>query len=144
MPEWFVMDEEAMTVEIEIAAMMDGGWKFNGIANGDATITVPQGFSVRVNFMNNDGAMVHSMGISQLVDPIPAMFSDPTPVFEGAISDNPVDMTSATQPGAGEILDFVADAAGEYALFCYIPGHAVSGMWMRFNVSADGEAGVQM
>jgi hypothetical protein len=26
---------------------------------------------------------------------------------------------------------------------CYIAGHAVSGMWVKFTVSADGEAGVR-
>jgi uncharacterized cupredoxin-like copper-binding protein len=36
----------------------------------------------------------------------------------------------------------VASEAGEYSMVCYIAGHAVSGMWIKFVVSADGEAGV--
>jgi uncharacterized cupredoxin-like copper-binding protein len=33
--------------------------------------------------------------------------------------------------------------AGSYGLVCLIPGHSAVGMWLYFNVSADGQAGVQ-
>jgi uncharacterized cupredoxin-like copper-binding protein len=51
-------------------------------------------------------------------------------------------MTDGTMPGESETVTFMASEAGEYTMVCYIPGHAVSGMWLRFVVSADGEAGV--
>ena len=68
---------------------------------------------------------------------------DITPVFEGAVTSNPTSMMDATMPGQEESITFVADAAGEYAMVCYIPGHAATGMYIYFNVSAEGEAGVQ-
>jgi uncharacterized cupredoxin-like copper-binding protein len=37
----------------------------------------------------------------------------------------------------------VATTAGNYAMVCYVPGHAALGMWLYFDVSADGEAGVR-
>ena len=46
MPEWFRVDESAQTVEIDVAATMDGGWKFNGMSQGSGTITVPEGYTV--------------------------------------------------------------------------------------------------
>jgi uncharacterized cupredoxin-like copper-binding protein len=52
-------------------------------------------------------------------------------------------MISATMPGETETITFVAGAAGNYSLVCYIPGHSAVGMWLFFNVSGDGEAGVQ-
>ena len=99
------------------------------------------GAEVTINFSNNDPNMAHSVGISAGFDTAPAMV-DATPIFEGAISSNPTSMTDATLPGQSETITFTASEAGEYTMVCYIPGHAVSGMWIRFNVSADGEAGV--
>jgi uncharacterized cupredoxin-like copper-binding protein len=52
-------------------------------------------------------------------------------------------MIDATTPGEEETIQFVAERAGQYALVCFIPGHAAVGMWTYFNVSADGTAGVQ-
>ena len=144
MPDWSRMDESAMTVELDVSATMDGGWKFNGIFQGAGTITVPEGYTVTLNFTNNDLAMAHSIGIDANVGSMPGAYTNPVPVFEGAISSNATNMSDATLPGASETLTFVADAAGEYAMVCYIPGHAISGMWLRFNVSAAGSAGVEM
>jgi uncharacterized cupredoxin-like copper-binding protein len=52
-------------------------------------------------------------------------------------------MMDATMPGQEDSITFVADTAGEYGMVCYIPGHAATGMYIYFNVSAEGEAGVQ-
>jgi uncharacterized cupredoxin-like copper-binding protein len=143
MPDWYHIDEEAMTVELHIAAQMDGGWKFNGMANGEGTITVPVGYEITVEFTNDDSAMAHSLGVDAKVGGYGAMFDDPQPAFTGAITADPASMIEATLPGETESFTFTADTAGEYAMVCYIPGHAVTGMWIRFNVS-DGEPGVSM
>jgi len=75
----------------------------------------------------------------------PATFSNPTPAFDGAISTNANSMTEATAPGGGtETITFTASSAGDYALVCGIPAHAVTGMWIGFEVSASGESGVRM
>jgi hypothetical protein len=61
-------------------------------------------------------------------------------VFAGAISSNPTSPTEATAAGQTETITFTADRAGEYSLLCYVPGHGVAGMWVRFNVG--GQPGV--
>lgn len=142
MPAWFQMDGTAVTLDI-VAGQTDKGnyWNYNGAQFGEMTITVPAGSEVTINFSNNDPNMAHSVGISAGFDTAPAMV-DATPVFAGAISSNPTSMTEATLPGQSETFTFTADEAGNYSMVCYIPGHAVSGMWIHFNVSAEGEAGV--
>jgi len=144
MPAWFQMDEANQTVTLDMTATMDGGqWKFNGYNFGGAAITVPEGYTVTINLINEDPAMAHSIGVDARTSDFPGSFADPQPVFEGAISSNPTSMTEGTMPGESETITFTASTAGEYSLVCYIPAHAVSGMWVLFNVSADGEAGVQ-
>ncbi|MDT8342001.1 MAG: sulfocyanin-like copper-binding protein [Longimicrobiales bacterium] len=143
MPAWFTMDGNAVTLDIVAGQTSKGNyWNFNGAQFGEMTITVPVGSEVTINFSNSDPNMAHSIGVSQGFDTAPAML-DPTPVFAGAISSNPTSMMEATMPGQAETITFTASEAGEYTLVCYIPGHAVSGMWIHFNVSAEGEAGVQ-
>ena len=145
-PEWMAVDHEAQTVTMDIVAGStdaNNHWNYNGYYNGNATIVVPVGYTITINFSNEDQANPHSVG----VDPSaggswPAMFEDPQPVFEGAMTSNPTDMATATMPGASETITFVADTAGEYTLVCYIPAHAATGMWIFFTVSADGEAGL--
>ena len=44
-------------------------------------------------------------------------------------------------PGESETITFVASEAGSYSLICYIPEHALTGIYVPFTVSADGEAG---
>jgi uncharacterized cupredoxin-like copper-binding protein len=142
-PDWYHIDHDAKTVELHVAAQMDGGWKMNGMAGGEGTITVPVGYEITIEFTNDDPAMAHSLGIDTQVGGYPAMFDAPQTAFSGAITGDPMSMTESTLPGETESITFTADAAGEYAMVCYIPGHAVTGMWLRFNVS-DGEPGVSM
>ena len=144
-PEWMIIDNDAKTVKLEIIAGKTDAvnyWNFNGYANGGATIVIPDGYSVSLSFTNNDPIMPHSLGIGEKVDTFPAMFDSITPAFDGALSSNPTDMMSATKSGETEELAFTAAGVGEYAVICYIPGHATVGMWIGFNVSGDGSVGV--
>jgi sulfocyanin len=142
MPDWLRVDGSNVELDIVAGQTSKGNyWNFNGAQYGEITITVPVGAQVTINFQNDDPNMAHSIGISPGFDTAPAMV-DATPVFPGAISTNPTSMTESTLPGESEVITFTASEAGEYVMVCYIPGHAVSGMWVRFHVSADGQAGV--
>jgi sulfocyanin len=142
MPDWLRVDGSNVELDIVAGQTSKGNyWNFNGAQYGEITITVPVGAQVTINFQNDDPNMAHSIGISPGFDTAPAMV-DATPVFEGAISADPTSMTESTLPGESEVVTFTASEAGEYTMVCYIPGHAVSGMWVRFRVSADGQAGV--
>ena len=144
-PDWYTVDNATQTVDITLTAGStpdNNYWNYNGFINGDIAITVPEGFTVNLTLVNEDPNMAHSVGVSNelenfLVPPAPE------PVFEGAITENPQSMVDGVMPGETETITFVADAAGNYSLVCYIAGHTAVGMWLFFNVSADGEAGVQ-
>lgn len=144
-PDWYVIDRGARTVHLTITAgaTPDANyWNYNGYIKGALAITVPQGYTVTIDLVNRDPNMAHSLGIQRdFTNPmLPAI---PSPVFAGAATENPQSMTDATMPGQSETITFVADAAGNYHMICYIPGHTAVGMWLYFNVSASDEAGVQ-
>ncbi len=144
-PHWYGVDHDAETVHMTITAgaVPDHNyWNFNGHIKGALAITVPEGYTVTIDLVNQDPAMAHSLGISSeltnfMVPPAP------NPVFAGAITDNPQSMIDATMPGETATIQFVADTAGSYSMVCYIAGHTAIGMWLFFNVSASREAGVQ-
>ncbi len=145
--EWIVVDDAARTVGITlVAAETDANnrWNFNGYANGETTVVVPAGYTVTVNFENRDPAHYHSVGVLAKAAIYPPIFDEATPVFDGAITAKATSMTEATAPGGGtESFTFVASQAGEYALVCPVPAHAVTGMWIGFQVSESGDSGLR-
>ncbi len=146
MPEWFQMDEANQTVHLTITAGLTDAknyWNFNGATDGKMAITVPAGYSVTIDFVNNDPNMAHSLGVVAAMSGTPSATPSPEPVFAGAVTSNPTSMMDGTMPGQSETIMFTADTAGEYSLLCFVPGHAATGMWIHFNVSSDGTAGVQ-
>ena len=147
LPEWMSVDHTAKTVSVTVVAGKDASnnsWNLNGFARGEATIVVPAGYRVQLTFENADAmGMVHSIGVGQTSETSNAVFTGPTPVFAGAISSNPEDPVNATKVGESELLDFVADAPGDYALICYSPGHSIAGMWIGFRVAGDGAVGFE-
>ena len=145
MPDWFHVDEAGKTVHMTITAGLTDAlnhWNFNGYVKGEATITVPEGYTINIDLVNNDPNMAHSLGISTVTSGFGAML-DQSVAFAGAVTADPTSMTDATMPGETESISFVADKAGNYSMACLIVGHAATGMWVYFNVSADGSAGVQ-
>lgn len=144
---WVTVDDEARTVTIDLVAGQtdaNNHWNYNGHTNGDATVVVPEGYEVTINFSNEDPVNFHSAAILEARASYPAMFDSPSPVFEGAITSNATSMTEATASGESETITFTAGAAGNYALVCLIPAHATQGMWIGFEVSGSGESGVRM
>lgn len=146
MPDWYQYDEATNSVTLDIVSgntSDNNYWNFNGYYGGSITVVVPAGASVTINYSNEDpNNMVHSIGVAPFTSNPPAMV-EATPVFEGAISSNAASATEATATGESETITFTAGEAGEYSLACYVPGHAVGGMWVLFTVSAEGEAGVR-
>ena len=144
--DWLRVDDAAKTVALDIVAGKDAtnnSWNFNGGANGSATITVPTGYTVTISFSNNDPNMAHSLGVVAKPAGAWSATPTPTPAFAGAISANPTSMTdAATKAKPPETLSFTADKAGEYAMACFVPGHAAAGMWINFTVTDGGTAGV--
>ena len=143
--DWVTSDDAAKTVTINLVAgqgTANNNWNFNGHANGNATVTVPTGYTVTINFTNMDPNMAHSAGVvAKPAGPWSAT-PDATPVFAGAMSSNPTSMTDATtSTEPAEAITFTAATAGEYAIACFVPGHATSGMWINFTVADGATAG---
>lgn len=146
MPEWYAINHDEKSVTLDIAAGSNdknNHWNFNGYFAGNATIVVPEGYTVTLNFRNDDPLSAHSIGVDAALADFPTVYDDPQPAIAGAISPNPTSMTEATGSGQSATMNFTTDAAGEYTLVCYIPGHAATGMWIYFTVSSDGSAGVK-
>jgi sulfocyanin len=143
-PDWFHYDKASNTVQMTITAGLTAAvnhWNYNGGHNGDMIITVPEGAKVTLDFKNADPAMAHTLGIVAKVGGYSATPTAP-PVFEGAIT-TPHSSAAGIDPGKSQTLHFTASKAGNYAMVCYMAGHAAVGMWIHFNVSTDGTAGVQ-
>jgi sulfocyanin len=139
-PSWMRVNGNQVELDIVAGASADNNhWNFNGAANGAMTITVPQGAQVTINFRNADPAMAHSIGVAPPTTPVPAQPAA-EPAIPGAITANAADVAQATLTGERETITFTAATPGQYTLLCYIPGHGLAGMWVRFNVG--GEAGV--
>ena len=147
--DWITVDEGANTVTIDLVAGQtdaNNRWNYNGYSRGEATIVVPLGHTVTIRFDNTDPVNFHSAGVLEETASFPAIYSESTTaVFAGAMTSNATSITEATAPGGGsESITFTADTVGEYTLVCMSPAHAITGMWIGFEVSASGESGLKM
>lgn len=132
--EFMSYDPAAKTVTLKIFSAYNstnGGMNFNGGASGSSTITIPVGWSVAMSFTNQD-AIPHSAIILPNKMPFPAQPQDPA--IARAYT---ADVTGGLMTGKSDQTTFKASPAGQYLLACGVPGHAPSGMWIHFDVSAD-------
>jgi sulfocyanin SoxE-like protein len=105
-----------------------GSFNFNGYSNGGATLVVPPSSKIVMNFVNLDG-VPHSAMIIPDADPMPAVGGDPA--LPRAYTK---DVTQGLPQGGTDIMSFKAPATGSFRIFCGVPGHGQSGMWIRFKV----------
>lgn len=109
-------------------ALSAGVFDFNGYTNGRATLTVPPKSNVVMNFTQDDGTP-HSAIIIDDKDPIPTMADQP------AIPRAYTNKASEGLPqGAKDVIKFTAPESGSYRIFCGVPGHGLSGMWIWMKV----------
>jgi sulfocyanin len=119
--EWLKYDAASNTVTFELIA---GPFNFNGYTNGGATLTVPSKANVVMNFVNKDGTPHSAVIISgegsipnAAVDPaIPRAYTNK--VLEGLPQE------------AKDVMRFTVPDSGKYRIFCGVPGHGLSGMWI--------------
>ena len=114
-------------------ALIAGPFKFNEGSNGSATFTVPPNANVVINFVNKDGTP-HSAEVISGEGAIPNSANEP------AI---PRAYTNKVQEGlpqeATDVMKFTVPASGKYRIFCGVPGHGLSGMWIWLNVDPAGK-----
>ncbi len=106
----------------------NGGFNFDGYSFGKLVITVPEDYSVTVNFANDSGSMLHSVGLVKAGAANPA-----GPVIAGAATPDPTD---GTVPGGTASFHFkTPNAPHRFELACLVPGHIAVGMYVDFDVT---------
>lgn len=129
--QWVSYDAGTKTVTFTLEAGAPGTagpFNFDGYTNGGAALQVPPGSTVVMNFVNLDGTP-HSAELIADADPMPNMGGDPA--IPGAYTK---DLTQGLPQGGKDVMRFTAPASGSFRIFCGVPGHGLSGMWIRLKV----------
>jgi len=132
-PAWLKTDSAAKKVEVTLTAGLtatNGGMNFDGASGGSLTLTVPAKWTVVLHFRNNDQVLPHSVMVIPAAIPVPVSVS--RPAMPHAATRNPDQGLSSD---THEDVQFVAEQAGAYYLYCAVPGHGAAGMWIHFDVS---------
>jgi sulfocyanin SoxE-like protein len=129
--QWLKYDAASNTVTFELIA---GPFNFNGYTNGGATLTLIPKANVIINFVNKDGTP-HSAEVISGDGPIPNAAVDPAipraytnKVLEGLPQE------------ATDNMQFTVPESGTYRIFCGVPGHGLSGMWIWMKVDPAAKA----
>ena len=124
---WMQYNAAKRQVQLLLQASVNtfGSLAFDGYANGFLTITIPQGWTVDVSFVNEQSILKNSamiVPLSQLKQGGPF-----TSAFPGASSPHP---TQGVARGVVQHFQFVASRSGRYAVVSAVPdGQSSSGMW---------------
>lgn len=124
-------DPATKTVTFELIAGEHAGkspFNFNGYVDGEANLVVPPGSAVVMNFYQADGTP-HSAEIIADKDPMPNIGGEPA--IPRAYTNKVVE---GLPQEARDVIKFIAPDSGSFRIFCGVPGHALSGMWIRFTV----------
>lgn len=108
---------------------VNGGYNFDGAANGFLVVRIPTGWRVTVVFHNNS-IFAHSLAVV-------ADAGATAPAFSGAGLSSDA-LTAGINQGQTVKMQFVAGAPGTYRLACLVPSHEADGMWDRFIVTSGG------
>jgi hypothetical protein len=100
------------------------GFQFNGHSNGGATLTLPPKANMVINFVNKDGTP-HSAEVISGEGPIPNAGGDPA--IPRAYTNQ---LLQGLPQEATDVMRFTVPASGKYRIFCGVPGHGLSGMWI--------------
>jgi hypothetical protein len=122
---WLSYDAATNTVTFEL---IGGPFTFNGYRNGGATLVVPSKANIVMNFINKDGTP-HSAIVISGEGPIPNSASDPA--IPRAYTSK---VTEGMPQEAGDVMRFPVPESGTYRIFCGVPGHGLSGMWIWLKV----------
>jgi sulfocyanin len=123
--QWLKYDAATNTVTFELIA---GPFNFNGYTSGAATLVVPAKANVVMNFVNKDGTP-HSAVIISGQGPIPNAAAEPA--IPRAYTNKVLE--GLPQEGA-DVMRFTVPESGTYRIFCGVPGHGLSGMWIWMKV----------
>lgn len=128
---WLSYDAASNTVTFELVA---GPFTFNGYRNGEGTLALPPKANVVMTFVNKDGTP-HSAEV------ISGEGAIPNAAVDAAI---PRAYTNKVLEGlpqeASDVMRFAVPDTGTYRIFCGVPGHGLSGMWIWMKVDPAAKA----
>jgi len=133
-PTWLTFDSAAKTVRFQLIAGLtglNGALNFNGFRDGGLTLVAPVGWMTEIDFRNHDGMLPHSAQVIAPQTPLPTQ-----PVGPAISRAFTLKLAEGLPSEATDVMRFTAQPAGEYLIFCGVPGHGAAGMWIRFRVSA--------
>jgi sulfocyanin len=133
-PEFMRYDAGARRVDLTVTAAFDqsnSGYNFNGGSHGGHRITVPNGWTVRLTFINRD-VIPHSLAVVRQEKRVPMYVT--RPAFAGAVSH--ALQRGLPTGGRQDDISFVAGEPGTYLIACGVPGHAVLGSYLELIVSS--------
>ena len=123
--EYLQYDAATNTVTFKLVA---GPFAFNGYTGGGATLTVPPRSTNVMIFEQADGTP-HSAEIGSGTGEIPNSGGDPA--IPRAYTNKAVE---GLIQGAKDVMRFTAPDSGTYRIVCGVPGHALSAMWIWYQV----------
>ena len=124
-------DAASNTVTFELMA---GPFNFNGYTNGGATLLLTPKANVVINFVNKDGTP-HSAQVISGDGPIPNAATDPA--IPRAYTNKVLE--GLPQEGS-DVMRFTVPESGKYRIFCGVPGHGLSGMWIWMTIDPAAKA----
>ena len=133
-PTWLSVDRAAKTARFQLIAGLtgvNGALNFNGFRDGGLTLVIPVGWKAEITFKNHDGMLPHSAEVISPQSPLPAQ--PVSPAIPRAFT---LKLATGLPPEGTDVMRFAAQPAGEYLIFCGVPGHGAAGMWIRLRVSA--------
>jgi sulfocyanin len=128
-------DPKTRTVTFELIAGGEGAkspFNFNGYIDGEANLVVPPGASVVMPFYQADGTP-HSAEIIADTEPMPNMGSTDAAIPRAYTSK----VVEGLPQESRDTMRFTAPDEGSFRIFCGVPGHGLSGMWIRFTVDPE-------
>ena len=139
-PSWMVVDSGNKLVTFTLTSAYNGNngsWNYNGFYNGSVNLVVPQGWNVNLKFHNPDGNYRHSVAVIKMFDlnNIPQEADGQLVAIARAYSLSPENGCLSCK----EDVKFKAKnrddyTVGKYSVFCGVPGHGATGMWLGFSV----------
>jgi len=124
------LGDKPKTAKITLVAVWSAanyGMNFNGHSKGTLVYTIPKDWTVEVNYIN-PSPIPHSAIVCEKADT--KKLQVPKPYFKGGAVPN--HLTGLSYGKA--TFSFIADEAGEFALACGFPAHALNGHWVALDV----------
>ena len=124
------LGDKPKTVKLVLIATFNAanyGMNFNGHAKGTLVYTIPKDWTVEVTYIN-PSPIPHSAIVVEKADTKKIQMAQP--YFKGGAVPNHLQGLAYGKA----VFSFVADEAGEYALACGFPAHAMNGHWVGLDV----------